>query len=350
MTPKLQAEEVEVPEDAEAVFEYALERGWTDGLPIIPPTRQRVERMLAATHRSPQEVVARLAPRQGEATVERVAINAVMAGCAPSALPIVIAAVDAIADRAFNLNGIQATTNPVGPMIIVNGPVRQAAGINSGRNALGPGCRANATIGRALRLCMLNIGGGIPGETDKAILGMPGKYTFCLGENEEESPWEPLHVTRGLTASDSAITVAAPQGTNNVLVLSGNAEDTLYIIADAMMTIGNNNVIAGNGNPVLFISPGLARLLVEQGFPTRRSVQEYLHLHARIPVESFPSQEIVPSKPMANRTVIDGKVCVVREPEDLLVVVTGGPEPYHTTYCASLGDCKAVTRAVIYKA
>ena len=319
MTPKLQAEEVEVPEDAEAVFEYALERGWTDGLPIIPPTRQRVERMLAATHRSPQEVVARLAPRQGEATVERVAINAVMAGCAPSALPIVIAAVDAIADRAFNLNGIQATTNPVGPMIIVNGPVRQAAGINSGRNALGPGCRANATIGRALRLCMLNIGGGIPGETDKAILGMPGKYTFCLGENEEESPWEPLHVTRGLTASDSAITVAAPQGTNNVLVLSGNAEDTLY-------------------------------MLVEQGFPTRRSVQEYLHLHARIPVESFPSQEIVPSKPMANRTVIDGKVCVVREPEDLLVVVTGGPEPYHTTYCASIGDCKAVTRAVIYKA
>jgi len=144
------------------------------------------------------------------------------------------------------------------------------------------------------------------------------------------------------------VAVAAPQGTNNVLVLSGNAEDTLYIIADAMMTIGNNNVIAGNGNPVLFISPGLARLLVEQGFPTRRSVQEYLHRHARIPVDRFPSQEIVPSKPMANRTVIDGKVCVVREPEDLLVVVTGGPEPYHTTYCASIGDCKAVTRAVTY--
>jgi hypothetical protein len=343
---RLRAPRHDVPDDPEAIFEYALAQGWSDGLPLIPPTLERVERMLTLTSREPQEVVARLNPRHGEATVERVAVNAVMAGCAPEHLAVVLAAVEAVADPAFNLHGIQATTNPVGPLIIVNGPVRQVAGINCGRNALGPGCRANATIGRALRLCLLNIGGGAPGDVDKAILGMPGKYTFCLGENEEASPWEPLHVTRGLAAGDSAVTVVGAQGTNNLLILSGNAEDALTLVADAMMTMGNNNVISGNGNPVVFFSPGHARLLVQQGFPTRRSVQEFLFEHARIPVERFPAREIVPSKPMSIRAFVDGKVCAVRSPEDLLVVVAGGPEPYHITYCASIGDSRAITRAV----
>ncbi|MSQ55481.1 MAG: hypothetical protein EXR31_08950 [Betaproteobacteria bacterium] len=336
----------EVPDDPEAMFEYAIARGWSDGLPVLPPTPERVSRMMAATVRPPEEVVARLNPRQGDATVERVAINAVMAGCAPEHFTIVLAAVEAVAERAFNLHGIQATTNPVGPLVIVNGPARLTAGMNCGRNALGPGCRANATIGRALRLCMINIGGGIPGETDKAILGMPGKYTFCLGENEEESPWEPLHATRGFSAADSAVTVVGAQGTNNVVILSGIAEDALYLVADAMMTMGNNNVVSGNGNPVVFISPGNARLMVEQGFKTRRSVQEYLFEHARIPVERFPAREILPSKPMSIRTIIDGKVCALHRPEDLLVVVAGGPEPYHLTYCASIGNSIAATRKV----
>ena len=256
------------------------------------------------------------------------------------------AAVEAVADRAFNLHGIQATTNPVGPLIIINGPIRNAAGVNCGRNALGPGCRANATIGRALRLCLINIGGGIPGETDKAILGMPGKYTFCLGEYEEESPWEPLHVSRGLKKEDSAVTIVSAQGTNNVVILSGNAEDALMLTADAMMTMGNNNVVSGNGNPVVFFSPGHARLLYDQGFKTRRSVQAFLFEHARIPVERFPKREILPSKPMSIRTVIDGKVCAIHEPDDLLVVVAGGPEPYHITYCASIGNSIAPTRRI----
>ncbi len=336
----------EVPDDAEAVFEYLLERKWTDGLPVIPPTPERVERMLAGTRRDPGEVVARLNPRQGDATVERVAINAVMAGCAPAYLPVVLAAVEAVADPAFNLTGIQATTNPVGPLVVVNGAVRTRIGMNCGRNALGPGNRANATIGRALRLCLINIGGGIPGDVDKAILGMPGKYTFCLGENEEESPWEPLHATRGLAVDESAVTVVGAQGTNNVVILSGNAEDALVLVADAMNTMGNNNVVSGNGNPIVFFSPGTARQLVEQGFPTRRSVQEFLFEHARIPMERFPAREILPSKPMSIRTIIDGKVCAVHRPEDLLVVVAGGPEPYHITYCAAIGNCEAITRRV----
>jgi hypothetical protein len=343
---ELRAPVHEVPDDAEAVFEYAIEHGWSDGLPVIPPTPDRVRRMLAATTLAPDHVVSTLSPRRGEATVERVAVNAVMAGCAPVHFSSVLAAVDAVADRAFNLHGIQATTNPVGPLVIVNGPVRLTAGVNCGRGALGPGHRANATIGRALRLCLLNIGGAAPGEVDKAILGMPGKYTFCLGENEEESPWEPLHVSRGLAPTQSAVTVVGAQGTNNVLILSGNAEDALHLVADAMMTMGNNSVISGNGTPVVFVSPGHARLLVEQGFPTRRSVQEFLWQHARIPMERFPKREIVPSKPMSIRTIIDGRVCVVRRPEDLLVVVAGGPEPYHITYCPAIGDSSAITRPV----
>lgn len=346
MSAPAKAAVLEVPDDAEQLFEYAIEHGWSDGLPIIPPTPERVARMMASVSRPPDEVVSLLNPRQGEATVERVAVNAVMAGCAPVHFPIVLAAVEAVADKAFNLHGIQATTNPVGPLIIINGPIRNTAGVNCGRNALGPGCRANATIGRALRLCLINIGGGIPGETDKAILGMPGKYTFCLGEYEEESPWEPLHVSRGLKPGDSAVTIVSAQGTNNVVILSGNAEDALMLTADAMMTMGNNNVVSGNGNPVVFFSPGHARLLHDQGFKTRRSVQEFLFEHARIPVERFPKREILPSKPMSIRTVIDGKVCAIHEPDDLLVVVAGGPEPYHITYCASIGNSIAPTRRI----
>jgi len=302
--------------------------------------------MLAGTSRDPDEVVSRLAPRQGEATVERVAVNAVMAGCAPAYLPVVLGAVEAVADAAFNLVGIQTTTNPVSPLVIVNGPIRNKIGMNCGRNALGPGCRANATIGRALRLCLLNIGGGISGDVDKATLGMPGKYTFCLGEYEEESAWAPFHTTRGYVASDSTVTVVGAQGTNNALILNGNAEDALLLTADMMMTIGNNTIIAGSGTPTVIFSPGHSRQLFEQGFTTRRSVQEFLFEHARIPLDRFPPREIVPSKPMSIRVVIDGKVCPVQKPEDVLVIVAGGPEPYHVTYCPSVGNSVAITRPI----
>ncbi len=343
---RLTARQHEVPDDPEAVYEYAIAQGWSDGLPLIPPTPERVDRMVAATARAPQEVVARLDPRQGEATVERIAINAVMAGCAPTYLPVLLAAIEAVADPSFNLNGIQATTNPVGPLLIVNGPVRAQIGINSGRNALGPGCRANATIGRALRLCLLNIGGGIAGEVDMAILGMPGKYTFCLGENEEESPWEPLHVERGFQPEESTVTAVGVQGTNNLLILSGHAADALLLTADAMATMGNNNLLMGAGNPVVFFSLGHARQFTEQGFQTKRAVREFLFEHARIPMDRFPPREVLPTHPMHDRAIVDGQVCAVRQSDDLLVVVAGGPEPYHITYCASFGETRAVTRKI----
>ena len=183
----------ELEDEAEAMFD----RGWTDGLPVVPPTEERVLRMLDGTTRAPDEVVAVVPPDLVECTVEKVAVNAVMAGCKPEYLPVVLAAVEAACTDEFNAHGLLATTYFSGPVVIVNGPIARAIGMNSGVNALGQGNRANATIGRALQLVIRNVGGGRPGEVDRATLGNPGKYTFCFAEDEAGSPWEPLSVERG---------------------------------------------------------------------------------------------------------------------------------------------------------
>ena len=183
--------------DYSAINRHYQGQGWTDGLPIVPPTHDDVREFLRFTDREPREVVAVLPPRQGEATVERIAINAVMAGCRPEYLPVILTAVEALTDPAFNLDSIQATTHPVTPLIIVNGPIAREIGINGGYNAFGQGFRANLTIGRALRLLLMNVGGGLPGTGDRATQGTPAKIAYCVAENEEANPWEPLHVEHG---------------------------------------------------------------------------------------------------------------------------------------------------------
>jgi hypothetical protein len=187
--------------------EEMLERGWTDGLPVIPPTRGRVERMLSG--RDPALSLGGVPPALGDATLERVAACAVLAGCRPEYFPIVVAAVEAALEPSFNLNGQAVTTSPPGQVIVVNGPIRNRIGLNSGIGALGPGWRANLTIGRALRLVVALTGGGAPGGFDRATLGHPGKIGFCIAEAEEFSPWEPLHVERGSTRDSSAVTLLA---------------------------------------------------------------------------------------------------------------------------------------------
>ncbi|MDH5294152.1 MAG: thioredoxin, partial [Acidimicrobiia bacterium] len=177
---------------AEDEHEAMAARGWTDGLPVVPPTPERVERMLTGTTRDPGEVVCVLAPDLVPCTVEKVAINAVMAGCLPEFLPVVLASVEAVATDRFNIHGVSATTFFVGPVIVVNGPIRERIGMNSGMNALGPGNRANSTIGRALNLVVRNVGGAKPGGVDRATLGSPAKIGLCFPEAEEGSPWESL--------------------------------------------------------------------------------------------------------------------------------------------------------------
>ncbi len=193
-------------------IEQAFERGWTDGLPVVPPTGPRLLRMLAGTNRAPDDVIGMIPPNLAPLTVEKAAINAVMAGCKPEYFPVVIAAVETALDPMFTLHGLTCSTAPCSPIIIVNGPIARSIGMNGGFNALGQGNRANATIGRALNLIVRNIGGGRPGEIDRAGLGTPGKYTFCFAEDESDPEWEPLSVSRGIAPGKSAITLFQGDG------------------------------------------------------------------------------------------------------------------------------------------
>src|SRR2546422_111037 len=200
-------------EEIDALYQ---ERGWTDGLPIVPPTEAAVREFLRWTDRDPRDVLGVLPPRQGEATVERVAANAVMAGCRPEYLPVVLAGIEALADPLFNLDAIQATTHPVAPLLVVNGPIAREIGLNAGYNAFGQGFRANVTIGRAVRLVLMNVGGGLPGSGDRATQGSPAKLAYCVAENEAESPWEPLHVEAGFPRDVSVVTVFGCEGPHNI--------------------------------------------------------------------------------------------------------------------------------------
>ena len=250
------------------------ERGWSDGLPLVPPTVERVARMLCGTSRKPDEVVAVVPPDLVECTVEKVAINAVMAGCRPEYLPVVLAAVEAACTDAFNIHGVLATTWFSGPLVIVNGPIARAIGMNSGVNALGQGNRANATIGRALQLVVRNVGGGRPGGVDRATLGTPGKYTFCFAEDEAGSPWEPLHVERGMPPSSSAVTLFAAEGVRGVVdQLSREPESLARSFAACLRTVAHpKNVIAWDA--VLVVSPEHARVFRDAGWTKARLREE----------------------------------------------------------------------------
>jgi hypothetical protein len=333
----------EVPLDAVELFDRLYEMGVTDGLPVIPPNDVQVERFIRASGQGGSKVVALVPPLNGEATVEKIAINAVMAGCRAEYMPVIVAAIEAMADPAFNLLGIQTTTNPVAPFIIVNGPCRKALDINCSRNALGPGRRANATIGRAVRLVMVNVGGATPGDVDKATLGMPAKYTMCMGENEEESPWTPYHVDLGYPRDQSTVTVVGPQSFQNVQTQWKKADSILRALASSMASLASNNAIRGQGNPILILNPGHARLLADQGYDKQR-IRLELWERSGIRTSELPNE--VTAIDEGSRKVVTGLSMMTARPEDLLVVVAGGPEAYHNVYCESYGDW-AVTRPVL---
>ena len=264
----------ELEDEAEALFD----RGWTDGLPVVAPTEARVLRMLGGTSRGADEVVAVVPPDLVECTVEKVAVNAVMAGCRPEYLPVVLAAVEAACTERFNIHGLLATTYFSGPVVIVNGPIARAIGMNSGVNALGQGNRANATIGRALQLVIRNVGGGRPGGVDRATLGNPGKYTFCFAEDEEGSPWEPLSVERGLDPGVSAVTLFAGEGPRGVVDQASRTPESL-----ARSFAGTLRTVANPKLPLAFdafvvVSPEHARVFREGGWSKARLREELLTL------------------------------------------------------------------------
>jgi hypothetical protein len=208
---------MEVPADPGLMFQYFVNRGWSDGLPMLPPTQAAIDAMISGSGLEKDDVLGVIPPLNGIATVERVAANAVMAGCLPDYFPLVAAAVQGVLQPGFNIDGVQTTTGNVAPLVIINGPCRNRLQINYSSNVMGQGWRANSTIGRALRLVLSNIGGAAPGIYDKATLGQPAKYTFCIAENEEENPWEPLHVGRGLSRETDVVSVFGCSGVNSAV-------------------------------------------------------------------------------------------------------------------------------------
>jgi hypothetical protein len=341
------ARRLEAPEDLEAFNEFCEQRRWSDGLPFVPPTIERVERMLRHCGRAPDEIVAIIAPGFGEATVERVAINAVMAGCRPAYLPVLLAAVEAVADRRFNLQGIQATTNPATPWIVVNGPIARAIGMNARVNCLGPGTTANATIGRALRLVLQNIGGALPGEMDRATHGQPGKFTFCCAENEQENPWSPLHVERGLPPGDSAVTVIGAAGSLNLNSHAKDAPDLLRIIADSMMFPASNDYHFC-GEPWVILSPEHAEVLKLGGL-TKADVKQQLWEQSRMAASRFAAKDYARARhtrgPELGTIEPHTFLPISLTPGDIGIVVAGGPGT-HSVYIPTFGQTRAVTRTV----
>ena len=337
----LTSDKLEVDANFEAVQELYLERGWTDALPIVPPTIERVEAKLASTPRDPQEIIGEIPPNWGSATVEKLAINAVMAGCKPKYLPVVIAAVEAMCDPLFNLYAIQATTHPCAPLIIVNGPICDELGLHGGSGAYGPGWRPNATIGRSVRLAQLNVGGARPGVGDMSTQGAPSKYTYCVAENQEANPWEALHIERGFGAEQSTVTVLAGEPPHNINDHSGSsAEDILTIVAGAISITGANNAYTG-GETLLALGPEHAATIADDGFG-KREIREWLHQNARIPLERYTHATMMERF----EKIPDGPVPMVVDPDLLMIIVLGGPGKHSSWVPTFGGSTHSATREI----
>jgi thiol-disulfide isomerase/thioredoxin len=270
----LEARRIEVAA-MEDDIEVGFERGWSDGLPVVPPTEVRVVRMLTGTTRDPAEVLGNIPPNLASCTVEKVAINAVMAGCKPEYLPVVLAAVEAALEPDFCMHGLLCTTHFAAPMVIVNGPITKAIGMNSGGNALGQGNRANSTIGRALQLVIRNVGGGVPGGIDRATLGNPGKLTYCMAEDESDPIWDPFSVDRGIASGKSAVTLYAAEGMlGNMGDMSRTPESLTRSLAMSLRVIGHPKKIQAH-DAMIVLSPEHLRVYREAGWSKARALEEF---------------------------------------------------------------------------
>ena len=314
-----------VAADEAAALEQLHERGCTDGLPVVIPTRDRVARMVLASGQEADMVLGTMGPGHGIATIEKVAVAAVMAGCLPDYMPIVVAAVKAVIEPVFDLTEMQATTHCTAPLIIVNGPARHNCGpVSSGFGALGPGPRANASIGRALRLAMINIGKGRAGSSDMALLGHPGKFTYCLAEDEENSPLRPLHVDLGFDEDDSVVTVIGAEAPHSV-IFSGDGDDPdsykylLNVLAIGLANAATNNATLTSGSAVVVLNPDHANLLAAAGLD-RHGIAEELYVRCRISTEEL--RRLVPN--FAGGATAKGDRYAFTGPEQLIILMAGG--------------------------
>ena len=335
-------------DDADGAQELFFARGWTDGLPVVTPSAAKVEQMIEASGRDACDTVGLVPPRWREATIEKLAINAVMAGCLPEYFPVVLTAFTAALEHDCQLYGIQTATNTTAPLIVVNGVIAQRLDINSGGNLLGQGRRANATIGRALQLILRNIGGDIPGETDMSTHGHAGKFTFCMAEAEAESPWTPFHVDVGFDPSDSTVTVIGASAPQNVFTYGcENGEEILDHLIGAMLGLGHNNIIFPTG-PVLVLSPEHASTLARDGIG-KRDIQNAVFERARIPLTRFAKRSAEGLKHRRSRwfsEVGDEKhIGVADKPGDVHIFVAGGAG-IHSLFVPTAFSFRPVTKKI----
>jgi hypothetical protein len=343
MTTELASKRYAVDDLAQAI-ELCFERGWSDGLPVVPPTEARVRAMLAAAGLPPEAEVAFITNRQVAVTAEKVAINAVMAGCKPEYMPVVVAAVEGLGDPRWGYHGPATSTGGAGVLMIVNGPIARALGFNSGDNLFGPGWRANATVGRAVRLVMRNVIGTRPGELDRGTLGHPGKYTYVIAENETESPWTPLHVERGFRADQSAVTVMAAEAPHQFYnQLSSTAAGILTTLSDDMRVSGN---VMGQPNYVLVIAGEHMRTIAADGW-SKADIRTYVFEHTQNTVAHLKRTErLAGAVTSADETTLRP---LVAAPEDILVVAAGGRAGAFSAYIpgwASRKSSEAVTKLI----
>lgn len=320
--------------DPVAAMEWCYQQGWTDGLPVIPPTDERVAAFLSHCNRERDEVLGGVPERRRSVTVEQVAANAVMAGCLPDYAPVAVAAVEAMLQPSFNLVGPSASLGGAGILLIVNGPIVQTLGINCRNNLFGPGNRANATIGRAMRLVLMNTCGAIPGLFDRSCLGHPGKYTYCIGENSQDSPWVPLHVERGSAPQSSTVTVFACEGPRQVRNgLSQTPEGILTTIADVMSSLGTSLTTSGSiattatgtrqGEIAVVMAAEHTQTISRHGW-SKQDIRNYLAAHARRTVADLKRGGGLPGAPEPDDE--QRYVAVVERPEDIFIISAGGGE------------------------
>ncbi len=314
--------------DAAQWNDYAIEQGWSDGLPLIMPTEAAVDRFVEVC-RGDNEPFPPMTPRLVVPTLRGIAANAVMAGCRAEYMPVIVAAVRAVLQPNYNLHGSLATTHSCAPMVIVNGPARKSLQINCGANCFGQGARANATIGRALQLALLNIGGGTPGEMDRATQGSPAKYSFCFGENEEESPWAPYHVRQGFAPTDSVVTAIAcepPHNINDHASTTGAA--ILTTIAGTVSQTGVN-IVRGGCPYVIALGPEHAQTLKRDGWSIA-DMQQKLYEDSKVHYSRVAPEQVIYAATRGN-DVVNDHLYLTASPERIQILVAGGPGK-HSAY------------------
>ncbi|MBI4587504.1 MAG: hypothetical protein HY725_01580 [Candidatus Rokubacteria bacterium] len=342
-TAELMSKRYAAADGAEAI-ELLFEKGWTDGLPVVPPTAERIWAMLEAAGLDPAAELTFIKDRQVSVTAEKVAINAVMAGCRPEYMPVVVAAVEAIGDPRWGYHGPATSTGGAAVLTIVNGSIARELGINAGDNLFGPGWRANATIGRAVRLVMRNVIGTLPGSLDRSTLGHPGKYTYVIAENEADSPWPPLHVERGFGPEQSVVTVLAAEAPHQFYnQLSNSAEGILRTLCDDMRISGN---VVGQPQYVVVIAGEHMQTIARDGW-SKGDIRTFVFDHTQNTIAHLKRThrlpgEVTPADETTLRPLVAG-------PEDILVVAAGGRAGAFSAYIPGWGGkrtSEAVSRDV----